>query len=362
MKKYMKILFSGGGTLGPVTPLLAIKETIDEVHSDVGYVWIGTKRGPERQLIEDIGIPFHTIPAGKLRRYFSFLNLVDVFRVVFGFLKSFVVLWREQPDICITAGGFVSVPIHAAAWLMGIPTWVHSQDVQVGLATKLMSKRATRITTALAANTKEFNTKKTEWLGNPIREDVLSGSRAEAYKLFSVPHDKPVVLAMGGGTGSLRVNQLVVEAMEHIYDNVSVIHLSGKERPQELVERATTLYPDYRSYTFFTHEMKHAYAAADIIITRGGFGSLSEIAALGKPAIVIPKPGHQVENVRFLEEADAAILMHESLSSGLELAKRIKELLNDENKQKNMSARMQHLLPRADKKRILTIIDQLMRV
>jgi len=358
----MKILFSGGGTLGPVTPLLAIRDVIDSQHKDVSYIWIATKHGPERVLIEQSDIPCFFISSGKFRRYMSFLNIIDIFRVVIGFFQSFRILWREQPDMCISAGAFISVPVHAAAWLLGIPTWIHSQDVQVGLSSKLMAPWAVHITTALAKNVEDFSAKKTEWLGNPIRKDILNADSVEAKKIFHISDDRPVILAMGGGTGSLKVNQLVVEALDHIKDMTHVIHVSGNERPQELVQRAEKLYDNYHLYPFLSHDMKYAYACADIVITRGGFGSLSEIAALSKTAIVIPKHGHQFVNVSFLQQVEAIVVLDERVSSGLQLAGIIKDLLHDDNKRSRMSARMHEMLPPADDKKILRIIDKLIRM
>ncbi|OGH90681.1 MAG: hypothetical protein A2479_01085, partial [Candidatus Magasanikbacteria bacterium RIFOXYC2_FULL_39_8] len=263
------------------------------------------------------------------------------------------------PDVCISAGGFISVPLHFAAWFLGIPTWVHQQDVVVGLANRLMTPCARVITTSLEHQMKYFSKKKTKWLGNPVRVELLHGSREEAVRIFNLKKDIPVVFATGGGTGSLKVNQLIVEAVQHLKGFAQVIHLSGKERPQELVTRAVKIYDDYQVHQFFTHEMKHAYAVADIVISRGGFGSLTEIAALGKPAILIPKPGHQVENVRFLEKAGAAMLVDERTADGLYLAKVVRQILDDKVKQKQLAFNLHKMLPVAKKEDILSIIGRL---
>ena len=153
----MKILFSGGGTLGPVTPLLAIHDMVTEAHPNATFFWLGNKLGPEKMTIEKFDIPFHTISSGKLRRYISFWNVIDIIRIIIGFFQSIKILWKEKPDVCISAGGFVSVPVHAAAWLLGIPTWVHQQDVVIGLANKLMAPSARVITTALEMHLNYFS-------------------------------------------------------------------------------------------------------------------------------------------------------------------------------------------------------------
>lgn len=357
----MKIIFSGGYTLGPVTPLLAIAEIIKKHHPDVKFLWIGTKTGPERALIEAQGIEFTTITTGKLRRYFSFWNVLDIFRIIIGFFQSIKILWKFGPNLCISAGGFVSVPVHWAAWVYGTSGWIHQQDVVVGLANRLMAPFASIITTALSSNLKNFSAKKTFWLGNPVRSDVLTGDVARARKIFNLKSDLPVVFATGGGTGSLKVNQLIVHAIQHLVGVCQVIHLSGKERPQELVERAVKHFDYYQAHQFFTSEMKDAYAVADLIIARSGFGTLTEIGAWGKPAILIPKPGHQEENVVFLEKAGAVILVDERTADGNALAHMIKELLADNIKRKQMAMAMQRLLPVARENDIIAIIEKLLK-
>jgi UDP-N-acetylglucosamine--N-acetylmuramyl-(pentapeptide) pyrophosphoryl-undecaprenol N-acetylglucosamine transferase len=359
----MKIILSGGYTLGPVTPLLAIHEVIKKHHPDAQFLWIGTETGPERALIEAQGIEFTTITTGKFRRYFSIWNVTDIFKIIAGFFQALKIVWRFEPDLCISAGGFVSVPVHWAAWIYNAPTWVHQQDVVVGLANKLMFPLASIKTSALA-NTPlrpPFLGGKIQWLGNPVRQEVLTGDRARAEKIFNLKPNLPVVFALGGGTGSLKVNQLIVHAIQHLDGVCQVIHLSGKERPQELVERAVQHFDYYQVHQFFTHEMADAYAAADLVIARGGFGTLTEIAALGKPAIIIPKPGHQEENIAFLEKEGAVVLIDERTADGNTLARMIKDLLTDNIKRKQMAVVMQKLLPVAkesDIEQILTNIKK----
>lgn len=357
----MKILFSGGGTLGPVTPLIAMKEIIAEGYPDAQFVWIGTKQGPEKELIEKSGISFYSISSGKLRRYVSVLNILDLFFILKGFVQASIQLIKEKPDACISAGGFVSVPVHFAAWFLGIPTWVHQQDVQVGLANKLMARIAKKITTAQERGAQNFGNKKAFLLGNPIRNNIFSGSRERAITRFGLSGNLPVVFATGGGTGSLRVNQLIAESLPYLEGVAEVIHLSGKERPQELVQRAEQQFSFYHHYQFFTDEMKDAYAVADIVISRGGFGTMSELAALKKPSIFIPKPGHQEENVAFLKQGSAAIVMNEQLATGVELADTIRRLLVDEEERKNLGNTMYELLPTAKKDEILRLVKELLQ-
>ena len=370
----MKILFSGGYTLGPVTPLLAIAEVIKKKYPEVEFLWIGTQSGPERKLIEDQGIKFVFISSGKLRRYISVWNFLDIFSFFKGLFQSLKIIWDFKPDLCISAGGFVSVPVHLAAWIYGSPSWIHQQDIQVGLANKLMAPFAKVITTALDfpnSNSPHnrggleggwfFSKKKTFWLGNPVRQDIFRGDKERAFKLFNLKPNLPVVFATGGGTGSLKVNQLIVHAIQHLDGFCQVIHLSGKERPQELVERAVQHFDYYQVHQFFGEEMKDAYAVADLVISRAGMGTITEIAALGKPAILVPKPGHQEHNVAFLEKAGAVINVDERTADGNYLAKIIKELLVGDVKRKQLSVQLQKTLPVAHPEDILGIVDKILK-
>lgn len=355
----MKILFSGGGTLGPVTPLLAMKDIVAAEEKEARFVWVGTHKGPERELIEQAGIPFHTIAAGKLRRYVSFWNIIDLGRIIVGFFQSLYLLWKVDPDICISAGGFVSVPLHWAAWLLGIPAWVHQQDIRVGLANRLMGRSARLITTAMEQSVSLFPKSKTTWLGNPVRNTLFDGTKKEAVNLFGIDPKLPVVFATGGGTGSMKVNQMVVQAAQSLEGKATIIHLTGKERPQDLIVPAARQFEAfYKPYQFFTHEMKHAYAAADIVISRAGFGTITEMAALKKAAILIPKPGHQDENAGLLEDHQAAIVLPEDTSDGNHLLKAIRELLEGTGERESLANNLHALLPPVTSERIMALIKQ----
>jgi len=355
----MKIVFSGGGTLGPVTPLLAIAEAYKEKDPQTKFLWVGTKNGPEKELVVSAGIPFITLTSGKWRRYFSVLNIFDIFKILIGFFQSFFFLLKEKPSLLVSAGGFVSVPLHWAGSLLGIPQWIHQQDWEVGMANKLMAPFADIITVVLNKNLAEFSKKKTVWLGNPVRQQIFRGNKERAKKIFGITTDLPVIFVTGGGTGSLKVNQLVVESIQHLQGFCEIIHLSGKERPQELVEHASKFFSFYHHFQFFKNEMADAYAVADLVISRGGFGSISEIAALAKPAILIPKPGHQFDNVKFIAEAGAAIFVDERTADGNYLAKIVKDLLSDNIEKKRLGKKISSVMPVAKSEEIVSIIDNL---
>lgn len=354
----VKIILSGGGTLGPVSPLLAIAEAYHEYDPAVRYLWIGTLTGPEKELVEEHNIQFIAIGAGKWRRYLSLLNIIDLFRLFIAFIQSIVILMKEKPDLLISAGGYVSVPLHAAAALFGIPSWVHQQDVRVGLANKLMFPTASKITTALNETVVKLPRKKTEWIGNPSR-NLLSGDKEEARKKFNIPSGAPVIFAFGGGTGSNRINTLILEALPQLDPVWQVIHIVGRERSKESSQKATEIFHNYHPYEFFISEMKDAYAIADIVIARAGFGTLTELASLSKAALILPMVGtHQEENARYFAKEGGVVMLDQTVS-GLKLAGLIRELFESKEKRMDLGSRLHSLLPQTKPAKIVEIITNL---
>ncbi len=352
----MKVFFSGGGTLGPVTPLLAIREVLQKEYPEATFFWVGAKHGPEQTLIAEARMSHLIIHAGKLRRYWSIANIKDIGNIILGFFESLHHLWKENPDVCISAGGFASVPLHYAAWILGIPTWIHQQDVKVGLANRLMTPIAKHITTALKETVRKFPSYKTTWLGNPVRSGILEGDIDRAARRFQLSKKLPVVFVTGGGTGSARVNELAVEAMSHLVNQIEMIHVYGAERPTASIAKAMSIFRGtYHAYPFFTSEMNDAYAIADVVISRGGFGTLTELAALKKPAILIPKPGQQEDNVFLLAKAESVVLVDERTTSGLHLSQIIRGLIDHKSLRTLMGERLYQLLPPAKKEEIVAM-------
>lgn len=354
----MKIIFSGGGTLGPVVPLLAIAQTVQKHEGQVEFLWIGTKTGPERKLVEENGIRYIPIWSGKWRRYFSILNLFDVFKFFVAFFQSLYILWREKPDLLVSAGGYVSVPLHAAGALLAIPEWVHQQDVQIGLANKLMFPFASKVTTALKETEDELKKFKAEWIGNPSRN--LEADPKMARKKFGLPDGVPVFFALGGGTGSTSINQLVVSALPQLNPSWQVIHLVGKERSSELSVKAAEVFPNYHVYEFFTEEMKDAYASADVVLARAGFSTLTELAALKKPAVILPMfDTHQEDNAKYFAEKDGIVLLQRGMNNGLKLSQIFRELVESPEERKRLGEKLNQLLPSAKEEKLIEIINKI---
>lgn len=354
----MKIILSGGGTLGPVTPLLAMRAAIVERFPDAEFVWVGTADGPEKSLIEAAGLPYFAIGAGKWRRYFSFLNLIDIAKILFAFFQSAILIWQEKPDLLISAGGFVSVPLHWAGYFLGVRSWIHQQDIVPGLANRLMAPIADQITVSINDSVRHFARKKTTWIGNPARD--LSGVSSRAGRqFFHFSEHSPVIFILGGGTGSTRLNQMVLEALTAWPKDWQIIHLYGRERPSDSLEHARSIYSNYHPYPFFTDEMKYAYASADVVVARAGFNTITELAAVGKPAILMPKEGHQEENARYFLKKEAALMLNEKTDGGLKLSQMVKDLALFPEHGRLLVKNLQSSLPIASPSSIRSIFSRL---
>lgn len=283
----MKIVLSGGGTIGSVAPLLAI---IPEL-SNAEFVFVGTKSGPEKELIEKYNIKFSAIAAGKFRRYFSLYNLLDLIKIKIAFWQSIFLLIKEKPDVIVSVGGFVSVPLVWAGWFLKIPSIVHAQDIKTGLAIKLMSPLA-------KIKTKAFHDTpfKARWIGNPVRDLFVRTNK------FNLKADKPVILIIGGSTGAMGLNKLV---SEELCKFCQVIHVIGKNK-----KVAAITHPDYHEFSFLQEELFEAYQKADLVVTRAGLSTLSELAILAKPCLIIPMPdSHQEINAQYFSLHHAAVMV-----------------------------------------------------
>ena len=299
--KKKTILFAGGGTIGPVTPLLAIYEELKKRHPEFLYQWVGTVSGPERKLVAEKDLPFYTLPEVKIDRFLSLRNLIMPFRMIGACIKANKVLKQSGADFVITAGGYVAVPLFWMARLRGVSTHVHQLDVRPGLANKLMSPFAKSISVTFESSLKDFPVKKTKFTGAPVRSEIFQPSTDNLN--FSI--DRPTVFIFGGGTGAASLNELVWAGLEDLASTANIIHLTGQNKGDSRIKHEGYIQKD-----FLTTEMSEAYAKADLVVTRGGLGSLLELAALKKPAIIIPIPGsHQEDNAALLSKTNSAVVL-----------------------------------------------------
>jgi len=304
------ILCTGGGTGGHVFPGLAVVEALSEIwDGEVG--WIGSARGVERDIVEGAGLRYWAIPAGKLRRYISFANLLDAFRVLFGFFAALVLLIRRRPKALFSKGGFVTVPPVLAARVLRIPVFSHESDLDPGLATRINSRFSRRVFIPYEASRRYYPARLQDRLvvsGNPVRRRVLQGSASAGRRFAGFSGTRPIVLFGGGSQGAAQINGILAEILPELLERADVLHQRGPHDPPRGNEA------HYASFSFLVDEFPHVLAAADLVVARAGAGTISELAATGTPAVLIPlmfgsSRGDQVRNAALYADIGAAVTL-----------------------------------------------------
>jgi len=305
-----KIVLTGGGTAGHVTPNIALLPSLKEHGYEILY--IGSYEGMEKKLIEKAGIPYVGISSGKLRRYLSAKNLTDPFRVVKGYREAHKILKENRPDIVFSKGGFVSVPVVLAAHSMHIPVIIHESDMTPGLANKICIHSAARICCNFPETMKLIPREKAVLTGSPIRAELLSGSRERGYEITKFPKEKPVLLVIGGSLGSVTVNKSVRECLSDLLKEFSVIHICGKGN----LDTSLAGTDRYLQYEFVADDLKDLFALSDLMISRAGANAICEILALRKPNVLIPlsasaSRGDQILNAASYEKQGFSYVLEE---------------------------------------------------
>ncbi|MBQ5734553.1 MAG: undecaprenyldiphospho-muramoylpentapeptide beta-N-acetylglucosaminyltransferase [Lachnospiraceae bacterium] len=277
-----KIILTGGGTAGHVTPNIALLPKLKEMGFDVSY--IGSYEGMEKKLIEEQNIPYYGISSGKLRRYKSIKNLSDPFRVIKGFFEACSLMRKIKPDVIFSKGGFVVVPVVLAAKLHRVPIVIHESDMTPGLATKISIPCATKVCCNFPETVKMLPEKKAVLSGSPIRKELLSGNKENAYRLCGFDGSKPILLVVGGSTGSANVNNAIRSILDRLLVSFDIIHLCGKGKTD-------ASYNDKKGYVQFEYakdELRDYFAASDIVVSRAGANAICELLAIRKPNLLIP--------------------------------------------------------------------------
>ena len=353
-----RILLAGGGSGGSATPVLAVAERLRALAPAAQLLLVGTRDGPERALAAAADVPFAALPAGKLRRYWSAQNLTDPLRVLGGLLLAVRLVRRFRPTVGFGAGGFASVPPLAAAALTGCPIHIHQQDALPGLANRLLTPLARSYSVSLPVTLDRFPDERTVLVGNPVRATVLRGESARAWSRFGLEPDLPLVLVTGGGTGALGLNRLVAEAAPRLTRHCQVVHLTGAGRATPAAEPLAR----YRQLEFVTDEMADLLAAARLVVSRAGMGTLAELAALGKPALLVPMPNsHQAANARAFAERQAALVSEQHELDAERLAGIVVELLASPARLDELGARMRQAMPDGADERIARHLLELAR-
>jgi len=346
----MRILLAGGGSAGPVTPLLAVAEKLKQDGSDAHqFLFIGTRAGhPEKRMVEQQGLTFEGIFSGKWRRYFSWRNFLDLCLLVVGIVQAIFIIKKFKPDVILSAAGFVAVPVTWAGWLCRVPSLIHQQDIIPSLSNKLMTPLATRITVAWQKSLADFPKRKTFWVGNPIRPMILQGNRDKARQLFKLEAKLPTVLIFGGGLGAEKINELVWACLGDLIKFCQVIHLGGKNKALNNLPHN----PRYHFYEFLTRDMAEALAAADLVVSRAGIGALTELSILAKPAILIPIPdSHQEANAKVFAAAGAVILLNQKELTKEKFLSVVKAVIQSPQKTKELSEKIKKFFdPQASQK------------
>lgn len=305
-----KIVLTGGGTAGHVTPNIALIPELKKQGYDIYY--IGSYDGIESKLIPELGIPYYGISSGKLRRYIDLKNISDPFKVIKGLRQARHLLKKIRPDVVFSKGGFVSVPIVVAAKSKKIPCVIHESDMTPGLANKICIPCATRVCTNFPETLKHLPQEKAVLTGSPIRQELFHGDRAKGLEFCGFNTRKPVILIIGGSLGAVAVNTAVRNILPDLLKEFQVIHLCGKDK----LDKSLSGTEGYVQYEYIKDELSDLMAASDIMISRAGANAICEILALRKPNILIPlsaqaSRGDQILNAASFEKAGYSIVIQE---------------------------------------------------
>ncbi len=305
-----KIVLTGGGTAGHVTPNLALLPSLKAAGYEITYM--GSYDGIEKKLIGDFDIPYVGISTGKFRRYFDPKNFTDPFRVIKGFSEAKKFLKQYKPDVVFSKGGFVSVPVVRAAAVLGIPCVIHESDMTPGLANKLCIPVAKKVCCNFPETLKLLPENKAVLTGSPIRAELSQGNKLAGLDMCGFSANKPVIMVIGGSLGAANVNKAVREALPKLLKDFQVVHLCGKDKVDNLLLNT----PGYKQFEYIKAELKDLFAMADIVISRAGANAICELLALKKPNILIPLPvassrGDQLLNAKSFEAQGFSIVIDE---------------------------------------------------
>lgn len=326
-----RIVLTGGGTAGHVTPLIALLPALTKENYDIHY--IGSYEGIERKLIEEYNIPYYGISSGKLRRYFDPKNFTDPFKVIKGYREARKILNNLQPDILFSKGGFVSVPVVLAAKKCRIPVIIHESDMTPGLANKISIPTAQKVCANFPETMKHLPPEKAVLTGTPIRKELFSGNKIKGLDFCGFTANKPVLMIIGGSTGSRVINDVVRGLLPTLLRDFQVIHLCGKGN----LDTKLTDTKGYAQFEYVKEELSDLFAASDLIISRAGANAICEILALRIPNILIPlglkaSRGDQILNAESFEQQGYSYLLKEEDLTISSLLDAIKSVINNRQK------------------------------
>ena len=350
----MRVLLAGGGSGGSAAPVIAVGEALRRGWPKAEFLYVGTKSGPERFLVEDAGFPFVAIGAGRFRRYVTWRQAAEPVLAIAGLAQAGALVRAFRPDLAFGAGGFGTVAPLLVAAAARVPIAVHQQDVIPGLANRILAPFAALLTVALPETARAFRRAATV-VGNPVRRAILDGDSARARAGFRLDSEGPVVLVSGGGTGAARVNQVAFEAARELVADCSLVHLTGAGKRVEGWSHAR-----YHQREFLTREMADVLAVADVVVSRAGMSTLAEIGALRKAAILVPMPGsHQEANAASFGRRRAAVVLRQSALNSATLVSEVRALLGDPDRRRTLGEATETVLPLGADDRLATALTQL---
>lgn len=305
-----RIVLTGGGTAGHVTPNIALLPELKNHGYDIHY--IGSKDGIEKELIKEFDIPYYGISTGKLRRYFDVKNFTDPFRVLKGCQEASSLIRKLKPNVVFSKGGFVSVPVVWAAKAHHVPAILHESDMTPGLANKLCLRQATKICTNFPETANMLPAGKAILTGSPIRKELFSGNKLEGLSFCDFNITKPVILIIGGSLGSVIINEAVRSILPVLLEHFQIVHLCGKGKVDESLNHLK----GYVQFEYIKKELSDIIDAADLVISRAGANAICELLALKKPNILIPlsaaeSRGDQILNARSFEQQGYSYVIQE---------------------------------------------------
>lgn len=349
------IVLTGGGTLGHVTPHLALIPHLLEEGYEIHY--IGTENGMEAPKMRSVpGVTYHAVKSGKLRRYFSWQNFTDPFRVIAGAFQSARLMGKLRPDVVFSKGGFVAVPVVFGAWLHHVPVLCHESDLTPGLANRLCRPFAKRFATTFPECAEALGSK-AEMTGTPLRPELFAGSREKGLRLFGFDGSKPVLLMMGGSSGAQSINKALREALPKLTRDFAVAHVCGKGNLDPALEGT----PGYSQKEFLDEDLPDALAAADLVLSRAGANALGEFQHLGRPMLLIPYPkgasrGDQILNAQSLKKRGLCHVLAQEEMTPDTLVEALAETWAD---RENLERALREAPPADGTKRVLEMIEEI---
>lgn len=331
MSKY-KIIMTGGGTAGHVTPNLALVPELKKKGFEIKY--IGSKDGIEKEIIGDANIPYYEISSGKFRRYFDFKNFSDPFKVMKGILEAKKILKKEKPDVIFSKGGFVAVPVVIAASMKKIPVVSHESDLTPGLANKLSAPFCNKLCVTFKESLNYIKDNKGVLTGTPIREEILKGSKEQGRKICDFKENKEILLVIGGSLGAKSINEAIRNNLEELLNIYNIIHICGKNNLDKNLQGKK----GYIQFEYVKDELPHLLKAADYVVSRAGANVIFELLALNKPTLLIPlskkiSRGDQILNSKSFEKEGYSIVLDEDemIENDKKIIIKLKELRNNKN-------------------------------